>query len=105
MVALVLHKLIMRTEEATSKTNCTIAQFPCRRELMKSQTTAVKSNNKAYVDSPVDEQVMKVGAAALGLFSCTVGLWAAACFVSGLLVSGGPVSLAVAWFNAVTGIS
>ena len=33
-----------------------------------------------------------------------VGVWAAACFVGGLISSGGPVSMAKSFFSAVSGL-
>lgn len=69
---------------------------------MKNQITAVKSNRQVQVDSPVDEQILKVGMAALGIFSCAAGLWAAACIAAGIFVSGGPGAFAMAWLKAVT---
>lgn len=41
--------------------------------------------------------------AAVGTLSTLVGLWAVACFVGALLVTGGPITLARAWISAVTG--
>lgn len=40
---------------------------------------------------------------AVGTLSTLVGLWAVACFVGALLVTGGPITLARAWISAVTG--
>ncbi|MEW6593873.1 MAG: hypothetical protein AB1413_03270 [Thermodesulfobacteriota bacterium] len=42
--------------------------------------------------------------ATLGVASSLVGLWAVACFVGGMIASGGPIALARAWVTAVTGV-
>lgn len=36
--------------------------------------------------------------------SVLVGLWAVACFVGGLMVSGGPIALIQGWIGAVAGV-
>lgn len=42
--------------------------------------------------------------AAVGVASTLVGLWGVACFVAGMIATGGPIALASAWISAVTGI-
>ena len=69
---------------------------------MKSQTTAVKSRNLIQADGRVDEQIMKVGMAAIGIASCAIGIWAAASIVGGIIASGGPLAFLADWFGAVT---
>ncbi|MFH1215106.1 MAG: hypothetical protein V1706_01250 [Pseudomonadota bacterium] len=39
----------------------------------------------------------------MGGISALIGIWAAACFIGGLL-SSGPVELAYGWFRAITGL-
>jgi hypothetical protein len=41
--------------------------------------------------------------AVFGTISTLVGLWAVACFVGALVVTGGPLALTQAWISAVTG--
>lgn len=41
---------------------------------------------------------------ATGLFTALVGLWVAACFIGGLIASGGPLAMLKSWFTAVSGI-
>lgn len=40
----------------------------------------------------------------MGGVSALIALWAAACFVGGLISAGGPVGLAFGWFKAITGL-
>jgi hypothetical protein len=73
-----------------------------RRNSMRAKMT-VKTRNRAKTDGKVDEQVMRVGFAALSISSCIIGVWAAVSLVSGMIVSGGPVSLATNWFKTIVG--
>ncbi len=69
---------------------------------MKSQTTAIKTSKLSQVEGRVDEQIMRVGMAAIGIASCAIGLWAAASIVGGIIASGGPVAFLADWLSAVT---
>jgi hypothetical protein len=40
----------------------------------------------------------------MGGVSALIALWAAACFIGGVLSAGGPVQLAFSWFRAVSGL-
>ena len=42
--------------------------------------------------------------AAMSAAPALVGIWAASCFVGALFSVGGPLELAKAWFQAVTGM-
>ncbi len=42
--------------------------------------------------------------ATIGAASAAIGLWSAACIVSGLIASGGPVGFVRSWFSAVSGM-
>jgi len=46
----------------------------------------------------------KSGISVMGGVSALIALWAAACFVGGLISAGGPVQLAYGWFKAITGL-
>ena len=64
---------------------------------------------KNRVDSQVrtDTALAVVGKstiAVMGGASVLVGLWAVACFVGGLMASGGPISMVQSWFGAVIGV-
>lgn len=40
----------------------------------------------------------------MGGISALIALWAAACFIGGMISAGGPVQLAFDWFKAVSGL-
>ncbi|GAB4337942.1 MAG: hypothetical protein Kow0089_09540 [Desulfobulbaceae bacterium] len=49
-------------------------------------------------------EVSRAGVYTLGIVSALVGLWGLACFVGGLVASGGPLSFIGNWFRAVAGL-
>lgn len=63
--------------------------------------TAAKTGSAARLAGKVDEQLMEVGMATLGLLSCAIGGWALVSLVSGMVVSGGPLALAADWLKAI----
>ena len=63
----------------------------------------VKTRDRTKVVEKADEQVMRVGIAALGITSCVIGAWAAVSFISGMISNGGPVSMAANWVKAIAG--
>lgn len=40
----------------------------------------------------------------MGGVSALIALWAATCFIGGLISAGGPVELAYSWFKAIAGL-
>ena len=70
---------------------------------MKTMTTMIKTGSSVKSDLRVDDQVYKVGIAVIGISSCAIGIWAAACIVAGMINSGGPLALISNWFSAVSG--
>ncbi len=65
--------------------------------------TATRTGSAAKSEVRVDDQLYKVGMAVMGISSCAIGLWAAACIVAGMVASGGPIALVMNWFGAVSG--
>ncbi|MBU0481380.1 MAG: hypothetical protein KKG47_09775 [Proteobacteria bacterium] len=65
--------------------------------IIKSQTRT-QTSSKSAVDSVSRGSIITMGVA-----SGVVGLWAAACLVSAMIGSGGPISLIKSWFSAVGG--
>ena len=53
--------------------------------------------------SQIDVEVSKVGIGVIGFVSALIGIWGIACFVGGLVNSGGPFSFVKNWFGAVLG--
>ena len=64
--------------------------------------TKVQTNTKA--DTRAQAEVSKGAMFAVTSIPTLIGVWAAACFVGGLVASGGPVSMAQSFFTAVTGL-
>lgn len=75
---------------------------------MKTRTSAMqrresKSRNVVESEGKVDEQLMKVGLAVIGVSSCVIGIWAAVSLISGMMASGGPLPFLENWIRAVIG--
>jgi len=49
-------------------------------------------------------EISKAGMYTVGIASAVIGLWGFACFVGGLVASGGPLALIGNWFKAVAGM-
>lgn len=72
------------------------------------ETTLIKKKNKVRSGEQTQAQAgldtFATGTIAfMGGVSALIGIWAAACFIGGLL-SSGPVELAYGWFRAVAGL-
>ncbi|EKD40352.1 MAG: hypothetical protein ACD_75C00079G0003 [uncultured bacterium] len=70
---------------------------------MRTQTTAVKTRSWAGTEAKVDEQILRVGFAVIGLSSCAIGIWALASLLGGAVASGGPLALIADWLRAILG--
>ena len=55
-------------------------------------------------EATVEAEVNKTAAAAISAFGVVIGLWSAACLVSAMVQTGGPLQLVSSWFGAVTGM-
>ena len=67
-------------------------------------TNTVLTRTRVNEQATTEINASKGALAALGVASALVGLWAVACFVGGIVASGGPIALARAWISAVTGV-
>ena len=71
-------------------------------------STLTKSRSRSSAASLenvfADLKVSRKAVAAVGTVSGAIGLWAVACFVGGMVSSGGPLAFAKAWVSAVTGM-
>ncbi len=65
--------------------------------------TKVEINSATQDAANLETEISKIGVGAFAVTSGLIGLWAVACMVSGLIQSGGPVSLVKNWFGAVLG--
>lgn len=52
----------------------------------------------------VEAEVSKVGVSVIGFVAALIGIWGLACFVGGLVNSGGPLAFVKGWFGAVLGL-
>ena len=68
--------------------------------------TTVNTRIKAQAGEKVTStsEVSKAGMYTVGVASALIGIWGLACFVGGLVASGGPLSLVGNWFKSVTGM-
>lgn len=67
-------------------------------------TNTVLSRTRVTGQSAAEVNVSKGVLTALGVASALVGLWTVACFIGGMVVSGGLFALAKAWISAITGV-
>lgn len=69
------------------------------------QPSLAKGRNRtsSVAQATTDTHISTGAVAVFGTISALVGLWAVACFVGALLISGGPLALARGWISAVTG--
>ena len=67
-------------------------------------TARTKTRTKTTEHANVAHEVSKGTIAAMSAVPSLIGIWAAACFVGGLINAGGPLALAKSWFQAVAGM-
>ena len=72
------------------------------------QDSNVQAKTKGQTQTKVNAQVqsdISTGAMVVATsIPAVIGLWAVACFVGGMVASGGPISMAQSFFTAVTGV-
>ncbi|RJX26957.1 MAG: hypothetical protein C4531_14725 [Desulfurivibrio sp.] len=71
------------------------------------ETTLTKKRQGVRTDAQAREGLdtfAKSGISVMGGVSALIALWAAACFIGGLISAGGPVELAYSWFKAIAGL-
>ena len=71
---------------------------------MKTQTAAAKTGSSVRTAGKVDEQILRVGFATIGISSCAVGIWALISLFGGMAASGGPLALIADWLKAILGL-
>lgn len=64
------------------------------------QRSMVQETTNTTVATELD----KVVVGSVVAFTGVIGLWAAACLVSAMYQAGGPLQLAMGWFQAVSGM-
>ena len=68
---------------------------------MKNTTTITKVETAGKEN--ISLEFNKVGVASIGITSAFIGCWAVACLVSGMVSSGGPVSLVANFVRTLVG--
>ncbi len=68
--------------------------------------TKVIARPQVRVGGKVDasSEISKAGMYTVGIASALIGIWGLACFVGGMIASGGPLAFVADWFRSVTGI-
>lgn len=70
------------------------------------KNTQVIARPQVQVGGKIDaaSEISKAGMYTVGIASALIGIWGLACFVGGLVASGGPLAFVADWFRAVAGI-
>lgn len=71
---------------------------------MKDTKVMVRPQVRVAGKADVATEISKAGMYTVGIASTLIGIWGLACFVGGLIASGGPLAFVADWFKAVTGI-
>ncbi len=71
---------------------------------MKDTAVNTRSQVRTGENVTATSEVSKAGVYTIGIVSAMIGLWGLACFVGGLISSGGPLSFVGNWFKAVAGL-
>ena len=66
--------------------------------------TRVRTRTQENVKADTATEISRAGIYTVGVASALIGLWGLACFVGGMVASGGPLALAGNWFRAVSGM-
>ena len=68
--------------------------------------TAVNTRTRVQAGENVTAttEVSRAGMYTVGIISAMIGVWGLACFVGGMVASGGPLSFVGNWFKAVAGL-
>ena len=68
------------------------------------KNTAVNTQVRAGENVSASSEVSRAGVYTIGIVSAIIGVWGFACFVGGMVASGGPLSFVGNWFKAVAGL-
>ena len=66
--------------------------------------TVAKTRANEQTAVSVQAEISRGAAATMGAVGAVIGLWSFASLVGGLVVAGGPISLAQSWFGAIVGM-
>ncbi|MDH3329591.1 MAG: hypothetical protein OEM01_10195 [Desulfobulbaceae bacterium] len=71
---------------------------------MKGTAVNTRVRTHAGEKATVTTEISKAGIYTVGVASALIGIWGLACFVGGMVASGGPLSIVGNWFKAVAGL-
>lgn len=71
---------------------------------MKGTAVNTRVRTSAGEKAAATSEISKAGIYTVGIASALIGVWGLACFVGGLIASGGPLSFIGNWFRAVAGL-
>ena len=66
--------------------------------------TVAKTRTRQQTAVSVQAEISRGAVASMGIAGAVIGLWSFASLVGGLVVAGGPISLAQSWFGALVGM-
>ena len=69
---------------------------------MQDSKVQAKSKGQVKVNTQVNTDVSTGAIVAVSAIPALIGLWAVACFVGGLVASGGPLAMIQSFFTAIT---
>ena len=70
---------------------------------MKESTVYTRSRVRTE-ETAATTEISKAGIYTVGIVSALIGIWGLACFVGGMVASGGPLAFVGNWFKAVGGM-
>ena len=71
---------------------------------MKNATVNTRTQVQTGENVSATSEISKAGVYTIAIVSAMVGLWGFACFIGGMVASGGPLSFVGNWFKAVAGL-
>ena len=71
---------------------------------MKETTVYARTRVRGEEKAAATTEISKAGMYTVAIVSVLIGIWGFACFVGGLVYSGGPLSFVGNWFKAVGGM-
>lgn len=66
-------------------------------------TTKTNTGTSVKEQTTVEVEISKVTVIAITAVSTAIGSWGLACFVGGMVASGGPLAFTGSWLRAVSG--
>ena len=67
-------------------------------------TTNASVETKTTEQTTVETEISRITVIAITAGSAAIGAWGLACFIGGMVASGGPLAFIGSWFRAVSGM-